>query len=162
MDNNDILRRFRYMLDFTDAEVAHLCGLAGLSISPREVRARMKREEERGAVRCPNDVLEAFLNGLIVHLRGPRPPSAPVPPRMPLTNNEVLKKVRIAFSLKDTDMLAAMKAGGMNLSKAELTALFRAPGHRHHRACGDQIVRKFLVGLTSRVQRRTIPKPVVG
>ena len=36
------------------------------------------------------------------------------------------------------------------MTKAELGALFRAPGHRHYRECGDQILRNFLRGLTQR------------
>ncbi|HBZ93570.1 MAG TPA: DUF1456 domain-containing protein, partial [Pseudomonas sp.] len=32
----------------------------------------------------------------------------------------------------------------------ELGALFRAPGHKHYRECGDQILRNFLRGLTQR------------
>jgi len=147
------------MLDFNDAQIARLCALGGIRLSPRDARARMQREDERGAVFCDDDVLEAFLDGLIIHLRGPRPPGAPVPARQPLTNNEVLKKLRIAFSLKDVDMLSAMRTGGITLSKAELTALFRARGHRHHRACGDQILRKFLVGLTPVVQKRKVARP---
>ena len=159
VDNNDILRRFRYMLSFSDAQVAELCRLGGRPLSPREARARMQREEEPGAVFCVDDLLEAFLDGLIIHLRGRRPPGTPVPTRQPLTNNEVLKKARIAFSLKDVDMLGAMRVGGMTVSKAELTALFRARGHRHHRPCGDQILRKFLVGLTPIVQKRKVAAP---
>ncbi len=159
MDNNDILRRLRYMLSISDAQVAELCRMGGRPLSPREARARMQREDERGAVFCVDDILEAFLDGLVVHLRGPRPPGAPVLDRQPLTNNEVLKKVRIAFSLKDVDMLGAMRSGGMTISKAELTALFRVRGHRHHRACGDQILRKFLVGLTPIVQKRKVAGP---
>ena len=154
LDNNAILRRIAYMFSYTSADVAEVMELGGHRLSPSSARARMKREEERGAVFCDDDILEAFLDGLVIRLRGPRPPGTPVPPRVPLTNNEVLKKLRIAFKLKDTDMLRALQAGGITLSKAELSALFRTPSHRHHRACGDQVLRKFLVGITPVIQRR--------
>jgi len=154
LDNNAILRRLAYMFSYTFADVAEVTALGGQRLSPSSARARMKREEERGAVFCDDHILEAFLDGLVIRLRGPRPPGAPVPPRVPLTNNEVLKKLRIALKLKDTDMLKALQHGGISLSKAELSALFRAPNHRHHRACGDQVLRKFLVGITPVVQRR--------
>jgi len=154
MDNNDILRRVRYMFGYSDEQVAELTTLGGYRLSPRGARSRMLREGEHGAVFCKDGILEAFLDGLIIHLRGPRPSGTPDAPRPPLTNNEVLKKMRIALKFRDVDMLQAMHGGGMKLSKAELTALFRAPSHRHHRPCGDQILRKFLVGLTPMVERQ--------
>ena len=154
MDNNDILRRIRYMFDYSNEQVAELMTLGGHPVTARGAKHRMMREDERGAVFCEDHFLEAFLDGLIIQLRGPRPSGTPAPPRPPFTNNEVLKKLRIALKFRDVDMLKAMHGGGMKLSKAELTALFRAPNHRHHRVCGDQALRKFLVGLTPMVQRQ--------
>jgi uncharacterized protein YehS (DUF1456 family) len=154
MDNNDILRRIRYMFDYTDKQMGELATLGGYRLSPRGARARMLREDEQGAIFCEDGILEAFLDGLILHLRGPHPGSALALARPPLTNNEVLKKMRIALKFRDEDMLKAMRDGGMTISKAELTALFRVPTHRHHRPCGDQLLRKFLVGVTPMVQHR--------
>ena len=67
-----------------------------------------------------------------------------------ITNNLVLKKLRVAFQLKDVDMHDTFIAAGFPLTKPELTALFRQPGHKHYRPCGDQILRNFLKGLTLR------------
>jgi len=64
-----------------------------------------------------------------------------------ITNNLVLKKLRVAFQLKDVDMHDIMQAAGFPLTKPEMTALFRQPDNRH---CGDQILRNFLKGLTLR------------
>ena len=36
------------------------------------------------------------------------------------------------------------------MTKAELNALFRSPEHKNYRACGDQLLRNFLRGLTQR------------
>ena len=76
MDNNNILRRMRYMFDYSNEQIAELATLGGYPLTPRAARARMRREDERGAVFCEDDVLESFLDGLIVHLRGPRPAAA--------------------------------------------------------------------------------------
>jgi uncharacterized protein YehS (DUF1456 family) len=35
----------------------------------------------------------------------------------------------------------------MNVSKHEVSAFFRKPGHKHYRSCGDQMLRTFLKGL---------------
>jgi uncharacterized protein YehS (DUF1456 family) len=64
-----------------------------------------------------------------------------------MVNNDILKKLRIALKLKDTDILDILKLAGMELSAAELGALFRAPDHRNYKECGDQVLRRFLDGL---------------
>ena len=56
----------------------------------------------------------------------------------------VLKKLRIALDLREDDMLKILASGGSKLSRGELSALFRRPGHKHHRMCGDQVIRNFL------------------
>ena len=68
----------------------------------------------------------------------------------PLTNNSILKKLRIALKFREDDMLSTLKLAGMNLSKSELSALFRKEGQRHYKECGDQILRNFLQGMTMR------------
>jgi hypothetical protein len=67
--------------------------------------------------------------------------------RLSMVNNDILKKLRIALKLKDTDILEILKLSGMELSAAELGALFRAPDHRNYKECGDQVLRRFLDGL---------------
>jgi uncharacterized protein YehS (DUF1456 family) len=69
-----------------------------------------------------------------------------------VTNNVVLKKLRVAFELKDIDMHQILADAGFPISKPELSALFRQPGHKNFRLCGDQLLRNFLKGLTLRVR----------
>ena len=69
-----------------------------------------------------------------------------------MTNNLVLKKLRVAFELRDEDMHQAFVDAGLPVSKPELSALFRQPDHRNYRACGDQMLRNFLKGLTLRLR----------
>jgi uncharacterized protein YehS (DUF1456 family) len=65
-----------------------------------------------------------------------------------ITNNLVLKKLRVAFELKDADMHQIFQDAGFPVSKPELSALFRQPDHKNFRLCGDQMLRNFLKGLT--------------
>ena len=91
-----------------------------------------------------------FLDGLVIHYRGVNPDLPPRPVDKRLTNNLVLKKLRVAFELKDGDMHQAFQDAGHPVSKPELSAFFRQPGHKNYRACGDQLLRNFLKGLTMR------------
>lgn len=67
-----------------------------------------------------------------------------------MTNNDILKKLRIALNLKDTDIVDILKLAEFEISKTELSALFRKEDHKNYKACGDQILRRFLDGLIIR------------
>lgn len=154
MINNDVLRSIRYALDLSDAKVAALIQLAERDIEPANVASFLKKEDEEGFVECADDVLSAFLDGLIVHRRGkmePRPETDRKPERR-LTNNAILKKLRVAFELKEEDMHKVLELAGFGVSKPELSALFRQKGHKNYRACGDQLLRNFLKGLVIRLR----------
>lgn len=152
MLNNDILRSLRYSLDIGDGEVAAIAQLAGQALTAAEVADLLRRDDEAGYRECPDEILARFLDGLIIHRRG-RDESRPLPPlELPLNNNLILKKLRVAFELRDNDLLAVLDAAGLIMTKGELNALFRAPGHDNYRPCGDQILRNFLKGLTARLR----------
>lgn len=154
MDNNDILRRLRYALNITDLKVIELFELAGYEMARPELESIFKKEEEPGYVECDDSVMRLFLEGLIISRRGKREESAgsPPPTRKPrrLANNEVLKSIRIALELKDDDIIGILRLAGVEISKSELTALFRNPAHTNYRPCGDQFLRNFLAGLTAK------------
>ena len=94
----------------------------------------------------------AVWNGLVFHYRGRDDSLPPRPVEKRITNNLVLKKLRVAFELKDVDMHQLFEEAGFPVSKPELSALFRQPGHKHFRQCGDQMLRNFLKGLTLRLR----------
>ena len=67
-----------------------------------------------------------------------------------MTNNDILKKLRIALELNESDLIEIFRLADCEISKSELSALFRKEGHRNYRECGDQIMRRFLDGLIIR------------
>jgi uncharacterized protein YehS (DUF1456 family) len=154
MINNDVLRAVRYMLDLSDARVAAIIQLAepSLVLSRDEVQALLKKEGEAGGLECSNRVLALFLDGLVVDRRGRDESRPPRPLEKHVTNNVVLKKLRVAFELKDVDMHQILAAAGFPISKPEMSALFRQSGHKNFRPCGDQLLRNFLKGLTLRLR----------
>ncbi len=64
-----------------------------------------------------------------------------------LSNNDILKKLRVALELKDDDILHILKLADFEMSKSELNALFRKEDHPNYMPCGDQLLRNFLNGL---------------
>ena len=152
MNHNDVLRSLRYMINVNDAQVVEIIGLSGLKVALADVATYLKKEEEPGFVRCPDRVMAHFLDGLVIHKRGRDESRPPLPVEVPVTNNSILKKLRVAFELKEDDLHAVLKAANFPVSKPELSALFRKVGHENYRPCGDQLLRNFLKGLTLRVR----------
>ncbi len=154
MINNDVLRSIRYALDLSDAKVVEIIRLAERDIPQAEAANYLRKEDEADFAECGADILVSFLDGLIIHRRGkmePRPEQNKKPERR-LTNNAILKKLRVAFELKEEDMHQVLELAGFSVSKPELSALFRQNGHKNYRTCGDQLLRNFLKGLVIRLR----------
>ena len=151
MINNDVLRSLRYLLKTDDTAIAAMIALGGGETTRAEVSAFLLRDDEPGYTVCGNELMAHFLDGLIIHRRGPKD-GAPRAPEKGVTNNTVLKKLRVAFELKEDDLIALMAASGFEVSKPELSALFRNPEHKNFRPAGDQFLRNFLKALTARIR----------
>ncbi|QUE76290.1 DUF1456 family protein [Stutzerimonas stutzeri] len=152
MLNNDVMRSLRYILNVNDAKIAEITRLTGCEIPDSEAVAYLKKDDEDGFKPCPDRIMAHFLDGLVIYKRG-KDESRPTPPiELPVTNNTVLKKLRVAFELKEDDMHAILKSVDFPVSKPELNALFRKAGHSNYRVCGDQLLRNFLKGLAQRGQ----------
>ncbi len=149
MNNNDILRRIRYILDLNDSKVMQAFELGGLTADRTKISDWLKKEEHPEYRALKDAGLSAFFNGVIIDRRGKKdgPPRAP---EQRLTNNIVLTKLKIALDLKADEVIEIMNQGGLKLSKHELSAFFRKPGHKHYRECKDQCLRSFLKGLQLR------------
>lgn len=66
---------------------------------------------------------------------------------MGLTNNDILKKLRVALKLRDDDIVEILKLVDFKISKSELGAFFRKEDHPKYMPLQEQILRYFLNGL---------------
>jgi len=146
MTNNDIFRRIRYTFNFSDSKMIAIFDLAGYQVNREQVSAWLKKEDDPAYRKISDIRLAMFLNGLISEKRAKREGSIPQPEQR-LTNNIILRKLKIALDLKEDDILAIMNLAESPLSRHELSAFFRKPGHRNYRECKDQILRNFLKGV---------------
>ncbi|MDD2061034.1 DUF1456 family protein [Pseudomonas sp. GD03860] len=152
MIHNDVLRSLRYLLDVNDAKLTDIIKLSGYEVAIDDIVSYLKKEDEEGFERCPDEVIAHFLDGLVIFKRGKDDSRPALPVELPVTNNIIMKKLRVAFELKEDDLHAILKAADFPVSKPELSALFRKVGHNNYRPCGDQLLRNFLKGLTLRVR----------
>lgn len=154
MQNNDILRRIRYIFDLGDSQMRGLFALADYKVGLPQVRNWLLKDDAPEFVPLTDTQLALFLNGLIIDMRGEKEGPKPVPEKR-LTNNIVFTKLKIALNLKADDVLAILESAGFSISKHELSALFRKPDHKHYRECKDQLLRNFLMGLQQTYRENT-------
>ncbi|MCX2980612.1 DUF1456 family protein [Halieaceae bacterium IMCC14734] len=139
MENNDVLQAIYSALALSEEDIIALLEHGGLAPMPASPAGLLSA--------CSNEQLRAFLEGLILAERGPRSDGAqPTIDDQKMSNNEVLKKLRIAFNLQQEDMLLILEEGGATLSASELGALFRKPGNKHFRECSDEQLLQFIGG----------------
>lgn len=151
MNNNDVLRQLRYALNLSNVKMLELMEKSGHPMQENDLLDLLKKEDENGFSECPNRLLSHWLDALIIEKRGVQEKKSDRSTNLPsadlLSNNEILRKIRIAFNFKEEDMLNIFQLARFKVSKSELSALFRAKGHRNYKPAGDQIVRYFLRGL---------------
>lgn len=162
MDNNDRLIRIRYALNIDNRTMISIFKLGGVEISGDDMREMLIKTNDSDDPevnnednnRCDDELLDAFLDGLITFKRGKQEVKPGQTPRAPLridsydsVNNILLKKLRIALTLKSDDILEIFKLAGLTVTNSELSALFRKEGHPNYVECGDKFARNFLKGL---------------
>ena len=123
-----------------------LLSLEGHPVSREKMSNWLKKDDDPAIQECNDMQLAIFLNNLIDDKRGKKEGAQPQLEKH-LTNNTILRKLKIALDLKDVDIIEMMELAEFTISKPELSALFRKKGHKHYRVCKDQILRNFLKGM---------------
>jgi len=154
MTNNDILRRIRYTFDFDDSKMIAIFALVDCEVTRGQVVNWLKKDDDPDYRACKDEQMAFFLNGLINDKRGKREGVQPEIEKQ-LTNNIIFRKLKIALDLKDEDILQLMTLADFSMSKHELSAFFRKPGHKNYRECKDQILRNFLQGVQLQYRSET-------
>ena len=161
MNNNDVLRRIRYIFDLDDSEMIAIFGKANLMVSRAEVSDWLKKDDDEAFQACSDQQLATFLNGFIVEKRGKKDGPMPEPEKR-LTNNIILTKLKIALNLQAEGILGMLALTDMKISPHELSAFFRKPAHKHYRTCKDQILRNFLRGMQMHIRDKVALKEVAA
>ncbi|RYE11523.1 MAG: DUF1456 family protein [Sphingobacteriaceae bacterium] len=73
MSNNDIMKKLRVAMKFTDDDIIKVLELANFRITKTEISAIFRKDDHPNFMPCGDQILRNFLNGLIIHQRGPKP-----------------------------------------------------------------------------------------
>ena len=72
MSNNDIMKKLRVALKFTDDDIIKVLALVDFRITKTELGAIFRNEDHPNFKPCGDQILRNFLNGLIIYKRGVR------------------------------------------------------------------------------------------
>ncbi|MBT0607967.1 DUF1456 family protein [Aequorivita echinoideorum] len=78
---------------------------------------------------------------------------------MALSNNDIMKKLRVALKLRDDEIVKICELVDFRVTKSELGAIFRHESHEKYMECGDQFLRNFLNGLVIHLRGPMPEKP---
>ncbi|MCX5773905.1 MAG: DUF1456 family protein [Fusobacteria bacterium] len=145
MTNNDVLRKIRYALNLSDDKMIKIFALSGKEADREEVSNYLKKDENPDFSTIGNPMFLSFLNGLIISKRGPSDKERDMKEKV--SNNLIMKKLKIALSFSSEEMHEVFELSGIDVSKPELTSIFRAENHKNYKECGDRYLRNFLKGL---------------
>ena len=149
MTNNDVLRRVRYLFNFSDLKMIALFKHVNLDVEQSDIIGWLKQEDDDLFKEITDKELSSLLNGLIIEKRGKR--DGPLPePEDPLSNNMILRKLKTALDLKTDDILDLLSSIDKKIGKHELSAFFRSPDSSSYRPCMDQYLRNFLNALQTK------------
>ena len=74
LSNNDVFKKIRVAHKFRDDDIIKICKLVNFNLTKSELGAMFRAEDHPKYMECGDQILRNFLNGLIIHLRGPMPP----------------------------------------------------------------------------------------
>ncbi|SMG39661.1 Uncharacterized conserved protein YehS, DUF1456 family [Marivirga sericea] len=146
MTNNDILKRIRYTFDFSDEQMMAIFESADYKVTRSLVTDWLKNDDHADYKDIHDDQLATFLNGLINEKRGKRDGEQPKPEKI-LDNNTILKKLKIALTMRTEDIAEVFKLAGKPIGQHEITAFLRNSKQSQYRPFLDQYLRNFLNGL---------------
>jgi uncharacterized protein YehS (DUF1456 family) len=147
IQTNDILYRIKKALNLTRTQMLEAYALAEYPMDADRLDTLLKRRKEKDFSECSYEELGVFLDGLIILKRGPSPQKPNDNDAVALTNNLILKKLRIALELKEAETEIIFNLADVMLTKQELKSLFRKEGHKNFRLCPDALLMAFLEGL---------------
>ena len=147
MQINDILFKLKKALSLTPKEMIKAYALANYEMTQERLESILKRRQDKGYSEATYEELGVFLDGLVLLKRGASDKVATDDESVSLSNNLILKKVRVAMELREPELVILFALAEQELSKRQIGALFRKEGTKNFKSCSDELLMAFLEGL---------------
>lgn len=149
MTNNEVLKNLQNIFNLETSKITEIYNILDDKMTEDHVNAWFKRLGDPSFLNLEDMELSTFLNALICEKRGKKEGPQPEPEKE-ITNNIILKKLKIALDLKNEDIMDILNLVNTSMNNYELTSFFRKPNHKNYRPVRDQLLRSFLKGLSLR------------
>jgi len=147
MQINDILFKIKTALSLKNSDIVKLYSLVNYNITEERIDNILKRRQDQGYEEATYEELGLFLDGLVVLKRGENPKKSESDEVVELTNNLILKKLRVAMNLKESELVIVFALAEVTLSKRQIGSLFRKEGGKNFKVCSDELLMAFIEGL---------------
>ncbi len=147
ISTNEILYRIQKALNLSIEDILKAYALEDFKMDKPHLEALLKRRQDKGYMLCSYEELGVFLDGLVTLKRGPSPKKPNDDEAVELTNNLILKKLRIALELKEAETEIIFGLADIELSKQQLSSLFRKETHKNFKPCSSELLMAFIEGL---------------
>ena len=143
---NETLYKIKKSLDLTNSDIIQAYELEDFSISEEHLESLLVQKHDKNFQEATFEEVGIFLDGLVTLKRGPSK-QKPTNETVELTNNLTLKKLRIALELKDPQIEIIFALADIELTKQQLSSLYRKESHKNFKVCSDTLLISFLDGL---------------
>ena len=147
MKINDILFKIQRALSLDNKSIIEAYALAKYTMTEERLVNILKKHQDKGYEEATYEELGVFLDGLVLLKRGPSDKVADENEAVALTNNLILKKIRVAMELKEPELVILFALAEVELTKRQIGSLFRKEGTKNFKACSDELLMAFLEGL---------------
>ena len=147
ISTNEILYRIQKALNLSLEDMLEAYKLENYKMLEPHLKDLLKRRQETGFMLCSYEELGVFLDGLVALKRGPSPKKSNNDEAVELTNNLILKKLRIALELKEAETEIIFGLADIELTKQQLASLFRKETHKNFKPCSSELLMAFIEGL---------------
>jgi len=147
MKINDILFKIQRALSLDNKSIIEAYALAEYTMTEERLVNILKKHQDKGYEEATYEELGVFLDGLVLLKRGPSDKVADENEAVALTNNLILKKIRVAMELKEAELMILFALAEVTLTKRQIGSLFRKEGGKNFKVCSDELLIAFLDGL---------------
>ena len=147
MEINDILFKIKTALSLDNKAMLEAYSLAEFDMEEERLINILKKHQDKGYVEATFEELGVFLDGLVLLKRGPSDKVINEDDIVALSNNLILKKLRVALELKEPELVIIFALAELTLTKRQIGSLFRKEGGKNFKVCSDELLMLFLEGL---------------
>lgn len=147
ISTNEILYKLQKALSLSEKDMLSIYVLEEYPMELSALKSLLISRQNKSFMLCSYEELGVFLDGLITFKRGVSPKASTEKVNIELTNNLILKKLRIALEIKEAEIEIIFGLGDIELTKQQLSSLFRKESHKNFKVCSSELLMAFLDGL---------------